>query len=36
MVNITGGGSTAWSDTNVATIKLPTAGVSIGMVIALS
>ena len=36
MLNITGGGSTAWSDTNVATIKLPAAGVSIGMVIALS
>jgi hypothetical protein len=35
MVNITGGGSTAWSDTNVATIKLPPAGVSIGLAIAL-
>ena len=37
MVNITGGGSTAWASSNVATIKLPEAsGVSIGMVIALS
>ena len=37
MLNITGGGSTAWASSNVATIKLPEAsGVSIGMVIALS
>ncbi len=36
MLNITGGGSTAWASSNVATIKLPAAGVSIGMVIALS
>ena len=38
MLNITGGGSTAWASSNVATIKLPDAssGVSIGMVIALS
>jgi len=36
MLNIAGGGSTAWATSNVATIQLPTAGVSIGMVIALS
>jgi len=36
MLNITGGSSTAWATSNVATIKLPDAGVSIGMVIALS
>ena len=35
MLNITGGGSTAWSSSNVATIKLPPAGVSIGLAIAL-
>ena len=36
MLNIAGGGSTVATSSNVATIQLPDAGVSIGMVIALS
>ena len=36
MLNIAGGGSTVAASSNVATIQLPPAGVSIGMVIALS
>ena len=36
VLNIAGGGSTVATSSNVATIQLPPAGVSIGMVIALS